>query len=145
MAYCITLYGALKNSILRAVRNSKSHVWQKTPLYLLDSECSAISATLGKLMGMMWWRFAAVSQSCALFYAPKKQEQITTLSLMSCNSFAYIQCNGDGWGIKYHLTFSSHGSYLFLGVIHKLCSSFFENFDPSLPPSSLTWTFWRPP
>ena len=53
VAYCITLYGALKNSILRAVRNSKSHVWQKTPLYLLDSECSAISATLGKLMGMM--------------------------------------------------------------------------------------------
>ena len=27
---------------------------------------------------------------------------------------------------------------LLLGVIHKLCSSFFQNFDPSLPPSSLT-------
>ena len=25
-----------------------------------------------------------------------------------------------------------------IGVIHKLCSSFFQNFDPSLPPSSLT-------
>ena len=32
-----------------------------------------------------------------------------------------------------------------LGGIHKLCSSFFSGFWPPLPPSSLTWTFWRPP
>ena len=30
------------------------------------------------------------------------------------------------------------GNRICQGVIHKLCSSFFQNFDPSLPPSSLT-------